>query len=609
MADDSINIDVNIRSTGGDAAAADVSNLGAATKAAAGEAGRTAGTMAGELAPAMEKAGKSAEHAAGGAEHATIRHRELHRAASMLGPVIGELAVALSDLAHNPTMAVILLVSAFGEAMSKIREVNEEMTKLEEEAAKPLSKTLETQRDGVVSLAASLADLGAELHEAGKGEITLKESMEAAIARSKQQSQAANELGEAAKANDLARLSVWHQQGVVSEEEYSRKRLEIEQAYRERKRQIDEQAEATEYMLRRRAQGVREGNQADLTKAAEDAARTAAEKSGALANIEADKPGVAKRREDAAKKMSDWENESGWQDVGTGTSQKALAEIFHRFIDPKTGQITGSPESAKQAVWATQGVNRTSGELIEKKFEEWSKLQASKSTTETAYRALPAQETRVRLEADAARRAAEIAAKKAEDNARLAADEKKDLDNRRVLMDDRAKANRDLAAQERATMAMATPEGQHIQWAMRSADQWMGAGGRSNQIDAASRSELEGLYREMFGIKGNRKIDDRTLQGTFGGASDAGKFTGLYGRERASEDIGTAEAAAQTQRAHRKLGDSSQKVLLHIGELAAGHQVTLDQAAAAVQAVTRNQQQLIALLGKLRAEMDNAHNY
>ena len=113
----------------------------------------------------------------------------------------------------------------------KMKEVNKEFRKMEEEGARPLTRRIEALREATVNAAAGMGELRDRLHEAATRQQTLKEKTEEAIVAMHQEFTAAQTLGEATMQNELARLDMMHAAGVQSEEEYATKKLEIRKSF------------------------------------------------------------------------------------------------------------------------------------------------------------------------------------------------------------------------------------------------------------------------------------------------------------------------------------------------------------------------------------------
>ena len=383
---------------------------------------------------AVRETGK-AHAAAGEAASGHSKHIEgLHRACHALNQFLPGLGAAMQAVFSPIGAAVSIGVMALEFFREKIKETNEEMKRLEEEAAKPLSERLAAQREGVVSLATSLAGLQDRLGVAARGEVTLKEATEAAVAAANAQHAEAQALGAAQQANDLARLEMWHAAGLSSEQEFGRRRLEIEQRFREKKRQLEEEAEAAEFMIRRRAQGLAEADQPGLTAAAEEAHGKAARAAVNLASFEQEKPAVEKRREDTAKALREFE-----------AKHPEWARGFAR-VGPEV-----DAGAAATATMRSENLSQRSAPSSED-YTVWVKLQAAQKAAEQAFQAIPRQETERKLAAESAARESERADRKAEENAQAAAEGKKDLERRRDLMDARHEANQQLTGTERDTV-------------------------------------------------------------------------------------------------------------------------------------------------------------
>ena len=213
---------------------------------------KTAAAELGKVGEGAQAAGEGSRKAGEQAEEHHKHLEGLHKICHTLNEVFPGLG-AVMQAAFSPVgAAVSIAVMALRYFLEKIKETNEEMKRLEEEAAKPLANRTEALRDQTVRMAVGMADLKEKLDKAKSGEMGLKEQIEHTSEAFKVQSGLAGTLSGALKDNELAHLEARHKAGLVSEEQYVQRKLEIEVNYIRKKRQLEEQAEMTEILLRRR---------------------------------------------------------------------------------------------------------------------------------------------------------------------------------------------------------------------------------------------------------------------------------------------------------------------------------------------------------------------
>jgi chemotaxis protein histidine kinase CheA len=110
----------------------------------------------------------------------------------------------------------------------------------------------------------------------------------------------------------------------------------------------------------------------------------------------------------------------------------------------------------QQQPWATSAA-RFGG--IAEDLDKWQKLQQAKDAAESAWKQAPGEEARKKVAADAAGHDADRTAKRAEENEKFAADEARDLEERRRRLTDRQQANQELSQTERDNNKLKTPFG------------------------------------------------------------------------------------------------------------------------------------------------------
>ena len=96
------------------------------------------------------------------------------------------------------------------------------------------------------------------------------------------------------------------------------------------------------------------------------------------------------------------------------------------------------------------------------------------------------------------------------------------------------------------------------------------------------------------------------------GASDAGRFHDLYGRARAAGDVQGAESANGIYEHTGNVSQSGQNLMLKVGAVLVGHDVTLKEASSALDRLERSQRGLkdiLARLGKIEAQLPDMLNH
>ena len=247
----------------------------------------------GNLGAAQEEAAKKAE------KHGASLHA-MHRIFHSLNEVVPGLGVALQAAFSPIGAAISLAVIALRLFQEKMKETNAEFQKLEEEAAKPATNRMAAWREAIVRAAEGMNHLRQALADAARGQETIKETTEHTTAAFHEQMQAAATLADAVKENELAGLEEMHAAGLVSAEQYAQQRLEIEEQYQAKKRELQEREEMTEILVKKRALEQAQDAQQGLTSAAEAAELR---KVSALENLGSlDRSGIEERHKDTQKK-------------------------------------------------------------------------------------------------------------------------------------------------------------------------------------------------------------------------------------------------------------------------------------------------------------------
>ena len=117
-------------------------------------------------------------------------------------------------------------------------------------------------------------------------------------------------LGEAMKEYELANLNELHRQGLISEEDYARQKIQIEIEFAAKKRQVQEGEEMAEIMARRRVIEDAQADQERLVHAAEDAELKKTKALEDLASLRT-REEVKADKEMAGKQLLDWDKQHG----------------------------------------------------------------------------------------------------------------------------------------------------------------------------------------------------------------------------------------------------------------------------------------------------------
>jgi hypothetical protein len=387
----------------------------------------------GQFTKTTQESGHASE-AAGAATESHSKHLHgLHKICHALNEVLPGLGT-LMQAAFTPVGAAIsVAVMALRYFHEKLKETNEEFKRMEEEAAKPLTRRMEAMREAVVATAAGMAGLRDKLAEAARGEQTLKEQTEKAIAVSRQQSTEAQSLAGATENNELARLDLLHAAGLMSEQKYADERLAIELEYRKKKQQIDEREEMTAILMKRRQLESAQASQPEIVKAAETAE---VKKEKALENVAAlrSRADIEEDKKKAEQALKDWDEKHG----------KSLAGA-QANVDRDVRLGYGNPGATAEE---TYGLNLDRARLAPLQAER-EKLQAAAELARKQWQQAPAAEARKKVEADAATREADRAARRAEQNQTFITDTGRDVEAQQATFE----ARKGAAAQRNALEA------------------------------------------------------------------------------------------------------------------------------------------------------------
>ena len=345
----------------------------------------------GKAGDAQEKAGDQAKGHSG---HLKAMHKIIHGLNEVV-PGLGILMQAAFSPVGAAISAAMIVLRLFNE---KMKETNDEFKRMEDEAAKPATNRMAAWREATVQAAVGLNRLNQSLVDAARAERTLKDSTEQTTATFKQQIQAAGTLAEAVRDNELARLDTSHAAGLASDAEYAMKRLEIEQRYLDKKRELEERDAMTEILIKKRAIEQAEMDQPKLTTAAQLAEL---KKTSALESLGSlDKAGVEERKKSFAAALAELEKKT----------EPDLLRQFHQ-IGPEATTAEADrwmrSNATKESPYYTMGSDY---------FEIWSKLKLQSQGADREWRKFPKDEARRKVEADRASAESERASKAAVDN-------------------------------------------------------------------------------------------------------------------------------------------------------------------------------------------------
>lgn len=341
----------------------------------------------------------------------TNHHLEgLHRLFHSLNEVVPG-AGALMQAAFSPVGAAIsLAVMALRLFQEKLKEVNVEFDRLEENAAKPLTHRLEAIREGVISGAVAFDALNARLEEASRREQTIKEKTDEALQVMHRQFSEAQTLGEATIRNELARLDAAHTMGIVGEAEYARRKLAIQIQAEENKRKLQEDAAAAEIALKKKQIEEAKGELPELHKQtleSQAAQLHAIRETQAFGSME----DYTRHKEEAEKEYKDWLKQSHTAD------RTAAADI-----------LSSLPQRAsfdEQRV-AVRGSGKVSF-FSDKELEDWNRLHAAVVSTTSEFKAAPEEIAKRKTAEAGATREAERAEKREEDRRGFITDEGREV--------------------------------------------------------------------------------------------------------------------------------------------------------------------------------------
>lgn len=224
-----------------------------------------------KLGNAQEGAGQKIEVASQVTEKHSGHLREMHRAFHALNGIVPGLG-ALMQAAFSPVGAAISIgVIALRAFQEHLKKVNEELDKMAEANAKPLTNRLEIMRESVIRNAASMVELGLRISDASRSEHELAKNIDEVISRMRKQGAELQTLGETRGKGELAILENLHQAGLVAEEDYERRRLKIEEELVEKKRKLAEDELQAEINVRKAGGEAAKQSQPEFRRQAESA--------------------------------------------------------------------------------------------------------------------------------------------------------------------------------------------------------------------------------------------------------------------------------------------------------------------------------------------------
>lgn len=390
-----------------------------------------------QVAGALDKTTGATQEATKATEKHGAGLHSLHKIFQALNEVVPGLGM-LMQAAFSPVGAAIsMAVLALRTFQEHTRAVNEELKKMEEEAAKPLTKRLEAMREGTGALSAAQAELRDRLEHTGHSERGVREEIEKTLEAQKRQIELAREVGDANRENELAGLEALHEAGLLSDERYFAAKLEAEEKYRKKKRELDEAEEMRGILAQRRALELAEENQSGPEGLEAKAKAATAKRVEALTAMGSLREDSAESKRSTAEALKKWEE---------AHSNEYRGEMINAFEGagvkgdgrPATDTLI-SP--ANRLAQVAAGTLVSSESDINKKFSEWQKLKAAVVGAEANWKAMPGEEAKRKVAADAATAAAERAQKKALENQDLIDEYHRTLPEKTAAFKERAGAN------------------------------------------------------------------------------------------------------------------------------------------------------------------------
>lgn len=429
--------------------AADLKAAQASAKALQ-DVGQAASSTASEQAKGGEAAQDAHEKGGQAAAKHALSHKALHKVVHALNEVVPGLGVVM-QAAFNPVGATVsVAVMALGYFHEHLKRVNEELDKMAEENAKPLTNRLEIMREAVIRNAGSMVELGLRLQSAARSEKDLAKSIDEVISQMHRQAEQVQALSEVRGKNELAVLENLHKAGLVSEEDYARRRIEIEEEVAKRKRKLAEDELQYEINIKKEGEQAARQQQPELNKEAESARKKSEQtKTDALVA----KGGMETAKENAktaAEALKTWEKEHERDIPGR--------DMLNTFQ-------TAGPKATGKEVAATMypgKLNESTPEFreAEKKFEEWQTLKLTADKTKKVADKAPTEVARKETAAATAEEEYKHASDRAVKNAELAKSLQQEGELKQRELEMRKGLNAELSKAEHGEHQVAGPRGQ-----------------------------------------------------------------------------------------------------------------------------------------------------
>ncbi len=348
------------------------------------------------------------------AEHSLVPHRELHK----LFHGLNELLPGLGTLAYgaiSPIGAAIMVAVAAAQTFhERMKELNEEFRKQEEEMAKPYTHTLQAQREEMVAAAKSAEDFKDRLEDAARGEESLKAAMEQQTQVARAAAQADGARQEALKTLAGVQLDWAHKEGLVSDAQFYQAKLALEEDYAEKKRAIEEKIAAAELEARRSNLGQAKQQQAGLEAEAEAAVKRTEKVRIKLGGLPSEEE-VRTNKDTADKALKEFTDQHGessqfFQRLGVNLNERQAHEAIANAAFPGAGQAAYDfgGENVDQATDA---------------YAEWARLRSNADRAGLAFRQRPRAAARLQSDLTRAEHAQERAERRAEQNQGFITDE------------------------------------------------------------------------------------------------------------------------------------------------------------------------------------------
>jgi chromosome segregation ATPase len=373
--------------------------------------------------------------------------------------------------------------------------VDEELDKMAEANAKPLTNRLEIMRESVIRNAAAMVELGLRISGASRSEHELAKDIDEVISRMHKQGAELQTLGEIRGREELAILENLHQAGLIAEQDYARQRLNIEEELSKKKRKLAEDDLQAEINIRKAGAEAAEKSQPELTRAAESARnKSEAAQTEAL---------VARSGMDTAK-----ENLAQAKDAMREWTKGHTTELGENYARIRAG---GTPDAG----------------FSKAEFDKWERLQRDIEQGQRAMNQAPGdvakKETAAKIAQDEYKRASDDAV----DNAKLATKSKQEAARKEGELAALHKSNQELSSAEHNANQLGGPMGalatQDLQAAIRTAQ-------KNQRHEPVSREEQGQMTALATRITGHQTGLQESLGVMRKAAQDTGTFTEDVGR-------------------------------------------------------------------------------